>query len=109
MKDDLECFKRDMVGVFSQKRRLGLMPGCKKDLESFGNEKPILLLVLANHDPGKTALGKVLEDLPECPKADVRVAAATFFGYGLYDEGIHEVACFRRLFANYIQSTGLRR
>lgn len=107
--DELECFKEDMVNVFNQKRRLGLIPGCEKDLESFGDGRPILLLVLANHDPGKIALGRVLEDLPECPKADLRVAIANFFGYGLYDEGVHEVACFRRLFANYIQSTGPRR
>ena len=103
---DLKCFKEDMVRVFNQKRRLGLMPGCKKDLESFGDEKPILLLVLANHDPGKSTLSKVLDDLERLKysKADLRIATASFFGYGLYDEGVHEVACFRKLFANYIGS-----
>lgn len=102
---DLKCFKEDMVRVFNQKRRLGLMPGCKKDLKSFGGGKPILLLVLANHDPGSSTLSKVLcKDLIKCSKADLRIATASFFGYGLYDEGVHEVACFRKLFANYIPS-----
>ena len=105
-KSDLKRFKEDMVRVFNQKRRLGLMPGCKKDLKSFGDGKPILLLVLANHDPGKSTLCKVLGDLGrlECSKADLRIATASFFGYGLYDEGIHEVACFQKLLANYIGS-----
>lgn len=105
-KSDLKRFKEDMVRVFNQKRRLGLIPGCKKDLESFGDEKPILLLVLASHDPGKSTLSKVLDDLERLKysKADLRIATASFFGYGLYDEGVHEVACFRKLFANYIGS-----
>lgn len=80
------------------------MTGCKKDLGSFSDEPPILLLVLANHDPGKRDLSKALENLPECPNADLRIAAASFFGYGLYDQGVYGVEDFRKHFRNQIHS-----
>ncbi len=101
----LKCLKEDMVKVFNQKRKLDLM-NCEKDLKSFSdrNEPPVLLLLLANHDPDKRGLSKTLENLPKCPNADLRIATASFFGHGLYDQGVHPAEKFRKCFRDYIYS-----
>ena len=95
--------KEDMRNVFNQKRNLGLIK-CKRDLYDFSNEKPILLLVLANHDPEKSALGKLLEELPESPLIDLRIATASFLGYGLYEQGIYTIEEAKKRFGDYIFS-----
>ena len=96
--NDLET---DMVRVFNQKRRLGLVD-CGKDLAGFSDEQPMLLLVLANHDPGSTKLRDVLTDLPASPNADLRLATASFFGYGLYDQGVHTIDAALRRLGDYV-------
>ena len=93
--------KTDMLRVFNQKRRLGLMD-CGKDLAGFSNEQPMLLLVLANHDPGSKILRDVLTDLPASPNADLRLATVSFFGYGLYDQGVHTIDTALRRLGDYI-------
>ncbi len=98
---NVQDLKEDMRDVFNQKRNLGLIK-CERDLNCFSNEKPILLLVLANHDPEKSALGKLLEELPESPHIDLRIATASFLGYGLYDQGIHTIEKAKELFSEYI-------
>lgn len=79
--------KREMVRVFNQKRALGLID-CGKDLEGFSDELPLLLLVLVNHDPGKSRLGELLRSLPPSPHAEVGVATGSLLGYGLYEPAI---------------------
>ena len=101
--DTLRCLNQDMVSVFNQKRKLEIVD-CGKDLESFSDKPPILLLVLANHDPGKSDLSKALETLPKSPNADLRIATANFFGYGLYCQGVYGVEDFRERFRNHIHS-----
>ena len=93
--------KEDMVVVFKQKRDLGLLD-CGKNLASFSNEKPLLLLAFANHDPEKSGLRSVLDNLPDSPHAELRVATASFMGYGLYDQGIHTIDETRKRFSDYI-------
>lgn len=85
--DRVGDFKADMIHVFNQKRRLGLL-NCDKDLARFSDEKPLLLLVFADHDPDKRKLGEVLDDLPNSPHAEVRIATAPLMGYGLFGEGM---------------------
>ena len=99
--DDL---KKDMVKVFNQKRDLGLID-CGKDLGSFSDESPILLLVFANHDPGKSKLRELLGSLPESPHAELCVATASFTGYGLYEQGIHKIDETWRRFGDYVYSS----
>ena len=94
-------FKKDMVAVFNQKRDLELLD-CGKNLESFSDEQPLLLLVFANHDPEKSGLRSVLANLSDSPHAELRVATASFMGYGLYDQGIHTIDEARRRFSDYI-------
>ena len=86
----LQNLKEDMKEVFNQKRNLGLII-CRRDLNSFSGEKPILLLAFANHDPEKKALGELLKKLPETPHVEVRIATASFLGYALYDQRIYTI------------------
>lgn len=79
--------KREMALVFNQKRALGFLE-CEKDLLGFSDEMPLLLLLLANHDPDKSRLRELLQTLPPSPHADLRIASACFMGYGLYDPAI---------------------
>lgn len=88
--EKLSALKIEMVKVFNQKRALGLIE-CKKDLGSFSDKRPLLLLVLANHDPDKPRLRKLLLSLPASPQAEVRIASSCLLGYGFYDPAILSV------------------
>ncbi len=85
--ENLQALKDEMVGLFNQKRALGLM-NCAKDLVAFSDEPPMLLLALVNHDPDSTKLRSSLETLPPSPNAEVYVATGCFMGYGLFDQAV---------------------
>ena len=97
----LSKFKEDMVRVFNQKRGLRLIDCCK-NLRNFSDQPPLLILALANHDPQKTALTTLLRTLPSSPNIDVRVATASFLGYGLYDQGMHSVQTALSRFSEHL-------
>lgn len=97
----LAGFKQDMVHVFNQKRELGLLD-CGNRLEGFSDERPLFLLMLANHDPQKPALSKLLTSLPASPHVEVRIATASFFGHGLFDQGVHPVQTVLERFGEYL-------
>ena len=99
--DDVKRLKEDMLAVFNQKRELALID-CGKDLRSFSDEKPLLLLAFANHAPGKSNLHKLLHSLPNSPHAELRIVTASLLGYGLYDQGIHTVESVLTRFSDYI-------
>ena len=80
----LQIIKEEMAEVFNQKRSLGLID-CVRDLKSFSDARPILILALINHDPEKSKLRDLLDDLPESPNIELRIATASFLGYGLYN------------------------
>ncbi len=84
---NLAALKEQMLCVFNQKRALGLIE-CKKDLTGFSDAPPVLLLVLANHDPDSTLLRELLGSLPPSPHAELRIATGSLIGYGLYDPAI---------------------
>jgi len=84
---NVTALQDEMVGVFNQKRALGLM-NCGKDLCAFGDEPPMLLLALANHDPDSTKLRAALDALPPSPHAEIYIATGCFMGYGLCDQAI---------------------
>lgn len=69
---------------FALKRELGLV-NCNRDLEAFGRELPLLLLVFANHDPDSSTLREVLRELPACKHAEVRIMRSSLLGYALFD------------------------
>lgn len=87
---NVEAIKADMVTVFNQKRALGLVD-CGKDLVSFGDERPLLLLMLVNHDPDSARLGELLRALPPSPHAEIAIATSSWMGYGLYESGMISV------------------
>ena len=101
----LENFKQDMVCVFNQKRELGLI-NCGKKLQSFSGERPLILLVFANHDPQKSTLSRLLRSLPASPHVDVGVATASFLGYGLYEHCVHPVHTVLKRFGDYVLAPG---
>jgi hypothetical protein len=84
---NLSALKSEMVGIFNQKRKLGLM-NCNKDLEAFSDELPMLLLALVNHDPDSSRLRDSLETLPPSPHAEIYLATSCFMGYGLFDQAV---------------------
>ena len=90
----VKAFKDEMSRVFNQKRELGLIPTCKHDLESFSDEPPILLLVLANHDPDSEILDRELRAAAGTVASsfELQIAQANFFGYGLFREAFLPVA-----------------
>ena len=102
---NVTALKTEMVEVFNQKLSLGLID-CGKELESFGDERPLLLVILANHDPGSTKLRDLLASLPPSPHADLRFATASFMGYGLFDQGIHDLDTLHKRFGDYVHSSG---
>ena len=85
--EKVRSFEDDMVEIFNQKRYLDLVK-CDKCLTSFSDDPPLLLLVFANHQPRSSMLAKELLDLPDNSSLDVRVATASFMGYGLYNQAI---------------------
>ena len=101
----LENFKQDMVGVFNQKWELGLI-NCGKKLQSFSGERPLMLLVFANHDPQKSTLSRLLHSLPASPHVGVSIATASFLGYGLYEHCIHPVQTVLKRFGDYVLAPG---
>jgi hypothetical protein len=94
-KKRVAAFKDEMCKVFNQKSQLGLLRSGKdkpKELTSFSSEKPLLLLVLADHDPDSTVLRTELETLRAPRNADLGIAMGNFMGYALFDPAILTLA-----------------
>lgn len=91
----LDEIKHEMVGVFGQKHRLGLVR-TKHVLDGFSDEPPEMLIVIANHDPESTRLRRELEAVAnaQVDLVEVRVGHASAFGYGLYDDFFMDVATY---------------
>ena len=79
--------------LFSQKRELGLIEDIKLDAKIQEDSELELILLLANHNPASTILNKELEkvrdskcykEMKDCLKCDLKIATASFLGYGLY-------------------------
>jgi len=104
----LNEFAQEMMILFNQKRKLGLIPDCKHDIESMaeivdGNVEYIL--ILANHDPASSVLGdelKVVQDMRT--SAEIKVAVSNFAGYGFYEENILPLNEFMQKYKRQIYS-----
>ncbi len=103
--DMLRKFKDEMENAFNNKRKLGLIDSCKKDIMSFNNEAPDLILMFANHDPAtkalKDAINKVRSEKPNTIDK-IKFATANYFGCGLYDNAIYALNDFEKLYLNRI-------
>lgn len=88
----VKAMKMEMITCFNQKLELGLID-CPKPLVSFSDEPPLLMLVLANHDPDSTKLRNLMKGVP----GDMVFATANFMGYGLFEPAIMSKADFKAL------------
>lgn len=100
-RDNLSKIKDEMKKVFNQKLELRLINN-QKPIESFCNDKPEYILALVNHDPASSILKAELQTLPSCPNAELKFAASSFMGYGLYDQNIFALDEFLTRFEGQI-------
>ena len=107
--DRLAKLKEAMKTAFNQKRQLGFIDN-QNDISSFedNSQQPIWLLVLVDHDPAKSWLTHILEELAKVKDlaAMIRIATSNFMGYGLYDQAIYTVEAFRNKFQAQIYTRG---
>lgn len=104
-------FSEDITKVFKQKCELGLVDGLQEHQYKCSDEKKEtdyvlncdnieVIFILANHDPDTTGLAKQLQEInPSDYKFPIKVAMASFMGYGLYVDKLVDLAVFRK---NYL-------
>lgn len=103
----------EMTQLFNIKIELGLITGCSKKIESIqkinSKNKPEVILLLANHDPGKSGLSKILNELKSseeykdfCKVAKLKFSVSSFMGYGLFEEGIYDLDSFQSHFKSIL-------
>jgi len=101
--------KSEMAEVFQQKRELGLVTGLKGNnnrLEKFA-EKIEYVFLLANHDPEKSTLKSLLEEVLQKENQneygfDIKFCTSNFMGYGLYKENFFNTKTFYENFKKQI-------
>jgi hypothetical protein len=107
--DRAAAFISEMLSVFEQKRKLGLIP------DLLNNENEItadvlapgleFMLLLAGHDPAKSALATEFAALSD--DSAVKVCVADFMGYGLYEESIYSFTDFKARFRKQIPARAM--
>lgn len=98
-----EDLREEMKIVFNQRVELGLIQ-CHSD----ANKAPVLqnidrnrldyIILLSDHDPESQILLDQLSQIPQSPHFTIKVAAANFMGYGLYEQCIFTLAEFKDRF-----------
>lgn len=93
----ISAFKDEMLGVFKQKRDLGLIPclsGIGKTnsnaVSQFADDIEMIFLI-ANHDPASTILQT---ELAGVQNHDINFITSNFMGYGLYKENTFDYPSF---------------
>lgn len=87
----LEKIRQEMIALFQQKRKLGLIPGLAKNInqiKELSPENPDFIFLLAGHDPDSRKLLDILTRRPEMKHANLKFAAANLLGWGLYKQNI---------------------
>lgn len=92
-------FKSEMLGVFEQKRKLGLI----ECLSAEGNNNVIshfadnieFFFLFANHDPAKSTLQTELSGLAH---DNIKFFVSSFLGYGLFKDNVFDYATFFQRF-----------
>lgn len=81
---DIEAFKMDMISVFNQKRRLGLIKGMNKYKDVIEVTPDIdFVFLLANYKHDSSQLRTALDIIEDC-----KLIFANHMGYGLYTRNI---------------------
>jgi hypothetical protein len=99
----LDAFKREMLGVFKQKRELGLISALSdnaNEVVKVADDVDVIFL-LANHDPASGNLiaavdGILKKQKTHPPTFNIRFATATFMGFGLYAQNILSLDDFKK-------------
>lgn len=89
--EKIKAIRDDAKTTFLQQLKLGLIDGCKlhDNVEYEITEKPEVIMIFANHNPRSTIMERELtiakEKVPSLfDIANVKIAAASGVGYGLY-------------------------
>jgi hypothetical protein len=102
--DNLTGIREEIQSIFFQKRELELLPSLAQNsniVTEISDEKPQLILLLADHDPASKVLLNELELSPP-QHCDLKIATANFMGYGLYQEAIFDLGDFQDRFLKQI-------
>lgn len=102
---DIDEFKEEMLGVFSQKRQLGVIP-C---LASNENSNPItqfadgleMMFLIANHDPASSILQSELDAIQN---QSIKFITSNCTGYGLFKENVFDYCQFVQRFKSQIHN-----
>lgn len=93
--NNIDELKKEMHGILETKRTLGLVDDLPARF-AFTDEKPEFIFLLANHKPASSLLDTELNKLEKesfyadfCKMADLKLATASFFGYGLFNDCIY--------------------
>lgn len=90
-----KSFKEEMLELFEQKRRLGLIPclsanANKNKVEGFNDEIDFAFLI-SNVDPDSTKLKREIQNLKN---NEIKFFASNFLGYGLFKPRFYELTEF---------------
>lgn len=99
----VEEFKEEMLGIFKQKRNLGLIPRLSFNKNSnvvtqFADEIEMMFLI-ANHDPAKSILQTELKNLNN---KNIKFITSNFTGFGLFKENVFDYYEFMQRFKSQI-------
>jgi len=93
--NNINDLKKEMHGILEIKRELKLVDDLPTKFE-FLKVKPEFIFLLANHKPASNSLDSELNKLQKesfyinfCIMADLKIAMASFFGYGLFNDCIY--------------------
>ncbi len=98
---NIDAIQEEMETVFNQKIRLGLIPSVSKEIKINKNTKSEFILLIANHKPAKSVLKReislamnTIEYKELVKKCDLKIATASFMGYGLYNNCMRNIEDF---------------
>ena len=101
--NNIDELKKEMHDILETKRKLRLVDDLPAKF-TFTDEKTEFIFLLANHKPASISLDTELNKLEKesfyadfCKMADLKLATASFFGYGLYNGCVYSIDEFEAL------------
>lgn len=96
----VEDLYQEVETIFNHKSELGLITGVVKPI-MLSKNKPEFILLLANHKPAKSVLQREIQEAISTPYykelkqiIDIKIAKASYMGYGLYSELMVDIEMF---------------
>jgi len=106
-----DSIKEEMTELFKQKRELELIPALVGNRNVLAHDQLAdevdYIFLLANHDPEKSVLCKVLQDVDKAYSHsllgfNIRFCCSTFMGYGIYKQSVYSIQEFIQRFPKQI-------